>query len=833
MSHLNSIKEADQKVLDLVFKPIFDSEKILNSLNQSAKKFYYINNPDGTIRWIFPENLRHPSFLAFYSTATKKAKLMASGIKTAFFLKQKTRIASGQLVVNSGDCFWIEKMVADLGGDNYSIFTGTTGPNRKVIIEVNKNGKTTHFIKIPLSEKSLSLCQHEFATLEKLNMLDLEAMQIPNVVQSRKEFIQSNLKNPNDKRSLKLNTLHFNALSNVYSKTIESQDLNKSSFWEILCKNISYINNDAYFGDLKPMLEILRQHIENQNINAFSMALAHGDFTPWNVYQAKSSLKVYDWELSIEKAPLLFDLFHFMMQTGVLVQKMTWTEIKTSIKTMLNSDAFVKKIEHFLAGDSKKSIDLAFQLYLLYNTAYYINIYQKQELLHEQAFWLKQVWEEALTEQIMNIDNNENQRKDFTKELFDSISHEEYALMKFSERKIEDIADSSDLDILLTDQTEKTIFKKIKNTPEIEKINKAKLSFMTVIELYFNDGSFLRLDLIKQLKRKSLPLVDTLEVLKGAKRTTEGIRVPDICHDFEYIFLFYNLNKAAVPHKYIQFFEEQTEEDQQKIKDYFKQKYSIEFGDIGEWRQFSKSIRTQLLTKLQMNETLLSKLSYFTDTVKGKLFQRGLVMTVSGVDGAGKSTIINEIEKEISETYRKKTVVLRHRPSLLPIISAWRYGKKAAEKKSMESLPRQGGNTNLIASIIRFSYYFIDYVVGQIWVFLRYYCQGYVVIYDRYFFDFINDSKRSNIQLKGKWIQPFYNFIYKPKLNFFLYAQPEVILQRKQELNESTILRLNESYHSLFDNYNKRFVNSEYISIENIEKEKTLATIIDLFRKAI
>ena len=44
------------------------------------------------------------------------------------------------------------------------------------------------------------------------------------------------------------------------------------------------------------------------------------------------------------------------------------------------------------------------------------------------------------------------------------------------------------------------------------------------------------------------------------------------------------------------------------------------------------------------------------------------------------------------------------------------------------------------------------------------------MLYDRYYFDFINDGRRSNINLPARFTQALYAFDNKPKLNLFLYA---------------------------------------------------------------
>ena len=47
---------------------------------------------------------------------------------------------------------------------------------------------------------------------------------------------------------------------------------------------------------------------------------SHGDFTPWNLLVRGGRLAAFDWEFSEPRAPALFDLLHFHVQTGVLVR---------------------------------------------------------------------------------------------------------------------------------------------------------------------------------------------------------------------------------------------------------------------------------------------------------------------------------------------------------------------------------------------------------------------------------------------------------------------------------------------------------------------------------
>ena len=204
------------------------------------------------------------------------------------------------------------------------------------------------------------------------------------------------------------------------------------------------------------------------------------------------------------------------------------------------------------------------------------------------------------------------------------------------------------------------------------------------------------------------------------------------------------------------------------------------------------------------------------------------IITFSGVDGAGKTTILREFTDLLQSKYNQEVIELRHRPSVLPILSAIKHGKKEAEKKTMEVLPRTGSNKSKLSSYIRFFYYLTDYVFGQWIIYFKYTRKGKTIIYDRYYFDFINDARRTNINLDSGFVKFFYKFVFKSEMNIFLYASPEVILSRKQEMDAESIVELTEKYKDLFDEFGKK-KRDQYVAIENIDKEVTMQAIENIY----
>jgi len=347
----------------------------------------------------------------------------------------------------------------------------------------------------------------------------------------------------------------------------------------------------------------------------------------------------------------------------------------------------------------------------------------------------------------------------------------------------------------------------------------------------------LSLDLIHQFKRKGIQLFNAKPLLISAMSNASGVVVPEIKYDFEYCLLFYTLNGASIPEKYHEHYKTHNQLQNNTIFNYINNKYQLKIMNNDELFNFNPYLKLKLLSKIEncvlnikLNK-LKNKVYYVLDTLNDMVYRRGLVITFSGVDGAGKTTIIGKVKNSLESKYRKEVVLLRHRPGILPILSAIKYGKDAAEQIASDSMPRKGKNKNLVSSVARFGYYFSDYIIGQVYVYFKYVLKGKIVLYDRYYFDFINDAKRSNIQLNRSFLKALYRFVFKPKLNFFLYADSKTILARKKEMIAPEIDQLTILYKNLFGQMSKQYKTSHYTIIENKHIDITLDIIMNTYAK--
>lgn len=427
----------------------------------------------------------------------------------------------------------------------------------------------------------------------------------------------------------------------------------------------------------------------------------------------------------------------------------------------------------------------------------------------------------------------ESYRKQYIRTLFPKIRHLRYTFLKYLYSSIEEIDAHSDID-LLVDQAELERWEEIMlESPLLKKYRIQRTSFAAYVEIFFDDGSFLSIDLIWRFKWRNLSFMKPEDVLAQSILNQEGIRVALPEHTFEYVILFFTLNDCPVPEKYKVYFETLNKVIQASVRKYLTDSYELKLTHNEELFDLRKkqSHLQQSLEILPENRGwsgLRNQWTYFRDLFR----RRNPTITFTGVDGAGKSTILGEVKTILTEKYRREVLVLRQRPSVLPILSSFKYGKAEAEQRAANTLPRQGTNKGRISSLLRFLWYYTDYVFGQFYIEWKYNRRGRLLLYDRYYYDYIVDSRRANIQLSSSLIRSLFGLVFKPELNILLYADPDLILSRKQELSREDIEGLTERMIALFEDLADAYPNSQFLPIENIHLQETLQTIESAYVEA-
>lgn len=168
----------------------------------------------------------------------------------------------------------------------------------------------------------------------------------------------------------------------------------------------------------------------------------------------------------------------------------------------------------------------------------------------------------------------------------------------------------------------------------------------------------------------------------------------------------------------------------------------------------------------------------------------GYTIAVLGTDGSGKSFIINAITPILGEAFHNGIKYEHMRPNYMPSIAVLTGRKEKSERAEVCSTPHASKPSGFIGSMIRLSYYWLDYTWGYFRkVYFDKSFKTHVWLFDRYYYDYYLDQRRARLNLPN-WIVRFYGiFVPCPDITICLGGDPQKIYARKPETSLEEVSR--------------------------------------------
>jgi thymidylate kinase len=176
---------------------------------------------------------------------------------------------------------------------------------------------------------------------------------------------------------------------------------------------------------------------------------------------------------------------------------------------------------------------------------------------------------------------------------------------------------------------------------------------------------------------------------------------------------------------------------------------------------------------------------FLSDKLNAVIKPPGLLIVLLGPDGSGKSTLAQTIKDGAGNNLFNGCNLEYSRPNLLPQINRFTkiFGSRNKNQISGYDL-NSDDKVSEFKGTIQILYYTLDFFLGRLLI--KYYLfQGRLVLYDRYFYDYMIQTYWDNVSDRLKKVCS--KLMATPDIVFLLLADPKDIYARKPELNIAVI----------------------------------------------
>lgn len=354
----------------------------------------------------------------------------------------------------------------------------------------------------------------------------------------------------------------------------------------------------------------------------------------------------------------------------------------------------------------------------------------------------------------------------------------------------------------------------------VNQLNNGRLITFVCGIIHDNKVELLQWDFFLHTSIHGVTLIDAKEMLE--EREFNGI-LYHVSKTYEFLDK-YVYNRAAgeqYPLKYQSTREEVGKSQQTQLK--LKNLFGDENIEVIDKMPKNKLLKKVLLDNLKtdffrsIGRIINSQWLYLSSFLSSSAAVR---VGFTGPDGAGKTTVIEFLQKEISTVFGKATEYYHFRPYLIPNLGevAHSSGIKKEVDKEYDK-PHRSTKKGMLNSFVRLCYYTLDYIIG-FWVEVKPHCRlTKFVIFDRYFTDIISDSRRSSIHLNPQFLY-YWGKVFIPKMNYniLLTADRDIILARKQELDKNGVDDINSKLKYLSNKKGYYLIENNGTADEAVQK---------------
>ncbi len=310
------------------------------------------------------------------------------------------------------------------------------------------------------------------------------------------------------------------------------------------------------------------------------------------------------------------------------------------------------------------------------------------------------------------------------------------------------------------------------------------------------NDNFIDIDICNDFHRNNRRYLSSDKLISSNYKCINGFFVPEVSVAFIYYFLK-RFGKNDVKEKHLVYMKEQLLKEPEKCKQqlqyYFNNvdcKPIIELFTTNNYPTLMNKqnyIRNILHKSKSTQPSLLDRINEIYRKIKRVFYPTGLHIVVLGMDGSGKSSVIEKSLPELASAFRG--IEVEHlRPHLGCI--------KSTDSKPVID-PHANPTRNFLMTMIKLMYFWYDYTFGYFLTIRPKLIRSNLVVYDRYFHDLLVDPIRYRFGAPIFLAKFIINLIPQPDLIILLNVSAETAQSRKQEVSFDESARQAVAYNEL------------------------------------
>ncbi len=404
---------------------------------------------------------------------------------------------------------------------------------------------------------------------------------------------------------------------------------------------------------------------------------------------------------------------------------------------------------------------------------------------------------------------------DFIRELFDRFNGAKikYCILRNYENFPYPIRLSSDYDVLIDKEFFSEVIALVDRLASQFKLTKlldVHRSSGDIRSQYFsyqNEVAF-HIDVMKAYTWRVFEIFNAGIVLREAYfDKTKEVYIPKKGHEAVVSLFGYLFFRGEVKPEYIETIRRNINNDEESFLALLKCTYSEKrvlqlrrlikknnWSGVSKWAKYSKYQFWYRFKQCNFSYTRILKY------LRKRLFNNtGFFICILGPDGSGKSSVIDELQKNIEPIFGREACEIYHwRPFLLPAVN------RRSPGEDVVSNPHEKKPYSLILSLLRYFYFLVDFIIGIRVKVLPKTKLSKMIIFDRYYYDMYIDMLRFRLKMPKVIIKTLGFMVPKPDLLVYIDRDVDSIRRDKPELSRTELLDQKKQFKKLVESFEER-----------------------------